>query len=332
MSRSECIRRAKETVASRHAESVAVWEQRIREVSAEIPEFASVDRQLQLTGPKIIAASVGSDGGTAGEEAVSAIRAEYDALAKRRRQILTEHGYPADWCDMHYFCPLCSDSGYVGIGICSCLKKEIENNYLENSGLYTLTKKQTFETFSLDYYEKDDKIRMKRNAEILERFADSFVPGQSESFLFLGATGLGKTHLSSAAARAVIGKGYYVVYESAVNLFSAYEARRFGQSGSSGGEDADDTDRFLDCDLLIIDDLGAEITNKFTLSCLYNLLNMRMIRHSSVIISTNLNRAELRERYTDRIASRLFGEFSPLLFTGHDVREQKLRRTYANQN
>ena len=331
MSRSECIRRAKETVAARHAESIAAWEERIRAVSAEIPEFAAVDRALQQTGPKIIAASLGQ-GAKDGEEAVASIRREYDALAEKRKRILADHGYPENWCDVRYTCPLCSDSGYVGIGICSCLKKEIEKNYLENSGLYTLTKKQTFETFSLDYYEKDDKIRMKQNAEILYRFSSGFRPGQSDSFLFLGATGLGKTHLSSAVARAVIEKGFYVVYESALNLFSSYETRRFGQNSSLGGEDGDDVDRFLDCDLLIIDDLGAEMTNKFTLACLYNLLNMRMIRHASVIISTNLNKEELRERYSERITSRLFGEFSPLLFSGRDIRELKLRRAFVRQN
>ena len=326
MSRSDCIRRAKETVASRRAENTAVWEDRIREVSEKIPEFAETDRRLRMTGPKIIAASLGS--GTDGNEreSVQMIRQEYEALADRRREILTENGYPADWCDMRYTCPLCADSGYVGIGICSCLKREIVKNYLEESGLYSLTKNQTFETFSLDYYEKDDKIRMKKNADVLRRFAAEFTPGQSESFVFSGPTGLGKTHLSSAVARSVIEHGFYVIYESAQSLFSAYEARRFGQSSFSDGDDPDDIDRFTDCDLLIIDDLGAEITNKFTISCLYNLLNARMIRRRSVIISTNLREAELRERYTDRIASRLFGEFRPLVFSGLDIRGQKLKK------
>ena len=327
MSRSECIRRARETIASRRAENIADWERRVREVSEKVPAFAAADRALQMTGPKIIAASLGRGEGS--RESVEAIRREYDALAAERRRILRENGYPEDWCDVRYSCPVCSDSGYDGIEICACLKREIVKNYLESSGLYTLTKNQTFETFSLDYYEKDDKIRMKQNAEILYRFASGFRPGQSDSFLFLGATGLGKTHLSSAVARTVIEKGYYVVYESAQNLFSAYEMRRFGQSSTVGGDEDDDLDRFLDCDLLIIDDLGAEITNKFTVSCLYNLLNMRMIRHKSVIISTNLGKDELRERYSERVTSRLFGEFSPLLFRGRDVREQKLRRTYA---
>jgi len=326
MSRSDCIRRARETVASRRAENIAVWERRVREISDRFPAFAAADRSLQLTGPKIIAASIG--GGSGADRSVEEIRREYDALAAEKRRILRENGYPEDWCDIRYSCPICSDSGYNGIEICSCLKREIVKNYLESSGLYTLTKNQTFETFSLDYYEKDDKIRMKQNAEILYRFASGFRPGQSDSFLFLGATGLGKTHLSSAVARTVIEKGYYVVYESAQNLFSAYEMRRFGQSSTVGDED-DDLDRFLDCDLLIIDDLGAEITNKFTVSCLYNLLNMRMIRHKSVIISTNLGKDELRERYSERVTSRLFGEFSPLLFSGRDIREQKLRRRFA---
>ena len=327
MSRSDCIRRAKETISSRRAESIAVWERHIREVSDRVPAFADVDRALRMTGPKIIGASIGSSDGA--PSAVEDIRREYDALSVERKRILRENGYPEDYCDVKYSCPVCSDSGYDGISICACLKREIVKNYLESYGLYTLTKNQTFETFSLDYYEKDDKIRMKQNAEILFRFASGFRPGESDSFLFLGATGLGKTHLSSAVARAVIDRGYYVVYESAQNLFSAYEMRRFGQSTSLGGEDGDDLDRFLDCDLLVIDDLGAEITNKFTVSCLYNLLNERMIRHRSVIISTNLGKDELRERYSERVTSRLFGEYAPLLFRGHDVREQKLRRTFT---
>ncbi len=327
MSRSECIRRAKETVESRRAEAVARWEQRVAEVSSVCPEFAEADRRLRVTGPKIIAASLGK--GTEGSgTAVEEIRREYEELSAKRRAALKANDYPEDWCDVKYSCAKCSDSGYVGIEICDCLRREIAKNFLAESGLYELTKKQTFETFSLDYYEKDDRIRMKQNVEILSRFASEFRPDQSDSFLFLGATGLGKTHLSSAAARAVIAKGYYVVYESAQDLFSSYETRRFGQS-STVGEDEGDIDRFLDCDLLIVDDLGAEITNKFTVSCLYNLINARLIRHKPTIISTNLNAKELRERYADRIASRLFGEYSPLLFSGHDIREQKLRRNTA---
>ena len=238
--------------------------------------------------------------------------------------ILKAGGYPEDYCDIHYHCEKCSDTGYVGIDICDCLRRELIYVSLENSGLYNLVKEQTFETFSLDYYEKDARLRMSQNLNILRDFASTFKPKESDSFLFLGATGLGKTHLSSAVARTVIEKGAYVVYESSIKLFGDYEMRRFGNSGYYSDTD-DDIERYIDCDLLIIDDLGCEMTNQFTISCLYNLINTRMMQHKSTIISTNLSQTELRKRYTDRIASRLFSEYRPLLFIGLDVREQKIR-------
>ncbi len=321
MSRSDNIRAAKQKIAEHRAAAVGSYERHVAEVSARLPEFKAIDDLLAQTGLKIMAAALGPDS----ENAIAAIRREYDVLAERKRQILIENGYPEDYCDIHYHCSKCSDTGYVDIHICECLRKELVLASLEASGLYSLVETQSFQTFSLDYYEKDDKIIMKQNAVRLWEFAKNFVPGKSGSFLFIGATGLGKTHLSSAVARVLIEKGAYVVYESAITLFGEFEARRFGGS-SYNSESGDDVDRYTECDLLIIDDLGCEITNNFTLSCLYNIVNTRIIMHKSTIINTNLSQAELRKRYSDRIISRIFGEFSPLFFSGLDVREQKLRQ------
>lgn len=323
MTKSESIRRAKEVIASRRAESIAAYERRIAEVAETVPEFGEIDRELQKTGPKIVAASFG--GGDA-EAEIEAIRREYDAIAARRRAVLTEHGYAPDYCTIRYSCEKCSDTGYVGIDICDCLKREITENFLESSGLYSLTKNQTFETFRLDYYENHDRIEMEQNVAFLRRYAESFDPASTENLILIGATGLGKTHLSSAVARRVIERGFYVVYECAQGLFSEYEARRFRTNSYSDAE-GEDIDRFADCDLLIIDDLGTEITNRFSISCLYYLLNQRLIRHLPTVISTNLGGAELRSRYEDRIMSRVFGEFRPLRFSGSDVRMQKVKKT-----
>lgn len=321
MSRSENIRRAKETIANRRAESIAAFEKNNAEVSALIPEFKQITAQLGMTGSKIMAVALGKGDSS---QTIDQIHAEYDQLALRKRAILRTHGYPEDYCDIRYHCPKCSDTGYVGIDICECLRKELIYVSLEASGLYNLVKEQTFDTFSLDYYEKDDKMYMTYNLNVLKNFAQTFEPKKSGSFLFFGATGLGKTHLSSAVACAVIEKGAYVVYESSIKLFGDYEMQRFGSSSYTSDSD-DDIERYLDCDLLIIDDLGCEMTNQFTITCLYNLINTRMMQHKSTIISTNLTQAELRKRYTDRIASRLFSEYQPLVFHGFDVREQKIR-------
>lgn len=327
MSRSENIRRAKETIANRRAESIAAFERHNAEITNLIPEFKEITYQLSMTGSKIMAAALGKGDVS---QTIDQIHEEYDTLVRQKRMILRASGYPEDYCDIKYHCPRCSDTGYVGIDICECLRKELVYVSLEASGLYNLVKEQTFETFSLDYYEKDDKIYMSRNVGMLKNFAENFVPGKSDSFLFAGATGLGKTHLSSAVARAVIEKGAYVVYESALKLFGDYEMRRFGNSGYTSDTE-DDINRYIDCDLLIIDDLGCEMTNQFTISCLYNLINSRMMQHKSTIISTNLSQSDLRKRYTDRIVSRIFGEYKPLAFHGSDIREQKIRSRFTSR-
>ncbi len=316
MSRTDNIRAAKLKIADNRARAIGTYERHVAEVTGIIPEFGQIDRQLSRTGLKIMQAALANPDSDA---AVAAVHAEYDALVERKRQLLEEYGYPADYCDVNYTCTKCSDTGYVDVNICDCLRREIVAASLEASGLYSLVETQSFQTFSLDYYEKDDKINMKRNATRLWEFAKNFVPGKSESFLFLGATGLGKTHLSSSVARVVIEKGAYVVYESSITLLADFEARRFG-----GNPDADSVDRYTECDLLIIDDLGCEIANNFTISCLYNIINTRIIMHKSTIINTNLTDKELRARYSDRIFSRILGEYTTLYFQGHDIRQQKL--------
>ncbi len=324
MSRRDTILRAKELIAARRAESIAAYERHILEVSEKFPEMRTIDRELSLTGSKIMAAALAKENVA---EAISSIRAEYDSLVLRKRSLLTSNGYPADYCDIKYCCPDCSDTGYVGIDMCSCLKRELISGALADSGLYSLIQNQGFDSFSLDFYGKEDRGIMQQNVSILKDFAANFTPGKADSFLFLGGTGLGKTHLSSAVAQAVIERGYYVVYESSLKLFGDFELQRFG-NGGYGLENDTDVGKYLECDLLIIDDLGCELTNQFTVSCLYNIINTRIIQHRSTIISTNLTQQELRNRYSDRILSRIFGEFKPLVFRGTDVREQKIRKKY----
>ena len=138
-----------------------------------------------------------------------------------------------------------------------------------------------------------------------------------------GGTGLGKTHLSSAIAKRVIEKGNDVFYVTAVNMVGDFESEQFGSSQPQKGEL---TDRYFDCDLLIIDDLGTELSNQFTVSCLYNLLNVRINRGLATVISTNLSQQELFKKYNDRITSRIIGEFRILPFSGTDIRLQKISK------
>lgn len=324
MGRRDNIRRAKDIIAARRNDSIQTYERHVSEVSAAIPEFNRITVLLAGTGPRIMAASLGK---ALEDESIESIRREYEDLVREKKLILTSYGYPEDYCDIKYYCPKCSDTGYVGIKICDCLKKELVLSMLESSGLYSLIETQTFDTFSLEYYKGSELTIMERNLNILKEYANGFIPGKSDNFIFLGATGLGKTHLSSSVAQAIIEKGSYVVYESAMKIFEDYEEKKFGSRNSS--YDAEyEFEKYDECDLLIIDDLGCEMTNTFILSCLYNIINSRLIQHKSTIISTNLPREELRKRYSDRIISRIFGDYKPLIFRGSDVREQKIRKNF----
>ena len=203
----------------------------------------------------------------------------------------------------------------------------------ETSGLGNLLREQSFENYSLDYFKNDEKAYRTMSAVVrmLREWAEHFTLGDSsrpssENLLLVGGTGLGKTHLSTAVAGTVLNAGFDVLYTSAVGLLGDFEMARFGNSGAAGdGSMTVDTARYFDCDLLIIDDLGTEVSNQFTTSCLYNLINTRLSTRRSTIISTNLMQDELRRRYWDRITSRLFGEYKILLFLGTDVRAQKVK-------
>ncbi len=324
MSRTENAKRAKNIIAERRAASINTYESHVSEAAFAIPGFSEVNSQIASTGAKIMASVLGR-----GDKAASidVIRDEYDRLVLNRRDLLVSHGYPADYCDIKYHCPKCSDTGYVGIDLCDCLRKELVAAAFDSSGLRSLVDSQTFDTFSLDYYSDDDKKIMAQNVKILHEFAEGYNKSTYENFLFHGPTGLGKTHLSSAVARSVIEKGGYVVYESSITLFADYEAKRFGNSYYSDYDS--NVEKYIDCDLLIIDDLGCELTNQFTVSCLYSIINTRMIERKSTIISTNFTPAELKKKYSDRIVSRIFCDYKPLIFRGADIREQKLRRKFG---
>ena len=316
------LRRIREKYETKHLIAEKKSDMLKAELYLELPELEKVDRQLSGLGVRLmgVALSLGDDK----EKGLAELKAENGELLKRRAEILRGAGYPEDYTDVKYECLLCADSGYVGIKMCECMRNELILAGFESSGISELLRTQTFEGFRLDYYKanKDGLNMMTKIFDFAKRYAEEFDARTSSNLAMFGGTGLGKTHLSSAIARKVIEKGNDVYYTSAVSLVSDFEAEQFGGEHLKRGEL---TDKYFDCDLLIIDDLGAEMSNQFTLSCLYNLLNVRINRKTPVIISTNLTQNELLKKYNERIASRIFGEFKILPFTGSDVRMQKIK-------
>lgn len=287
---------------------------RKNELKAKIPEIKEVYLELERTSSLVLASFTQSDGSLTLEE----IKARNIALQKKKTELLVSHGFPPDYDSVKYSCEKCGDSGYVGLDMCSCLKTELSRLRLEQSEISKLGSKQSFDNFSLKYYPDSEKDNIKFNFDCLKRFACGFNSESKDNWLLIGGTGLGKTHLSTAVGIEVINRGYSVVYKSIQGIIDDMERVHFKH------EDNSVTDPYYECDLLIIDDLGTELSNQFTLSVVYTIINTRISSEKPMLINTNLNQKELRDIYADRITSRLFGEFKPLLFRGTDVRRLKL--------
>ena len=288
-------------------------------------ELAQIDRALSETGSRIFAETMRGKDGL--ERRMEAVRLETQELSSARDEWMTSHGFDSGYTDPDYQCKICSDTGAIGFEMCVCFRRELVKAGYESSGIGKLIKTQRFESFDLSYYADDPTAMesMRKNLGVCKNYAATFSASQRANLLLRGNTGLGKTHLSTAMAKVIIERGYDVVYETAQNIFSDFETERFTRSYDNYDADEKPSRRYFDCDLLIIDDLGTELSNQFTISCLYNIINTRINYDRSIIINTNLPWDELRRRYSDRITSRLLGECMPLLFTGKDVRAEKLK-------
>ena len=288
------------------------------EAYAKSPEVQKIDSELGATALNILSISASGENI---EEKMARLRERTKALRSRRAELLTAAGFPEDYTDVKYDCPKCGDTGYVGVKVCDCLRREIIEAPFEDAGIGALVATQTFDTFDLSYYPESERETMRHAYETLKDFAESFDGKDEPNFLLVGASGLGKTHLSTAVAKRVIERGYRVVYDTIDHIIDDFQAERFRDTMSYD----ELSERYFECDLLIVDDLGCEMMNQFSLSCVYNLINTRLNAGRSTIINTNLTSEELKRSYFDRITSRLFGEYRILVFKGEDIRRRKLK-------
>lgn len=314
----ECYRTVRAAFEEKRNQAQMRAEVLAARLARENPDLAAIDRALADTAMSVMEEIKKGSAGIS--ERIAAVRAKNEELQRSRAALLVGMGYAADATDPKYECALCEDSGQDANGrMCACFKRALAFEGMRASGLGTLVDSQSFESFRLDYYQGEDRKNAEYNLRACKSYAENFGE-KSPNLTFIGATGLGKTHMSTAIARAVIEKGYDVVYETAQNIMNDFEAEKF-----SYGKEEKRTGRYMDCDLLIIDDLGTEAQSQYTVAFLYNIINTRINTGKKTIINTNLARAELHKRYGDRITSRLFGEYVPLIFTGKDIRFQKLQ-------
>lgn len=309
----EIFQKVKNELESRRSGARALAEEHNLELRSLSPEIAEIDAELTKTGLRLFRAAC------AGED-ITPIRERNLALQKKRTEHIVALGYAPDYTEVHYTCKKCSDTGYAGIEMCSCMREMLVLENLKASGIGKLVERQSFDNFDVERYRASGEeayLRMKQNLARARAFAEDFTPAKG-NLLLLGTTGTGKTHISTAIAKSVIEQGFTVLYDSAQNIIAAYENDRFH---SGYGQSEPEANKFIECDLLIIDDLGTEFVNSFTVSALYNLFNTRQNRGLATIISTNLSPKELTTRYEDRIYSRIIGnDYKILQFVGEDYR------------
>ena len=302
---------AKAEIEKRRLDAIATAEERNADLALESDEIRNIDKELSQTGLLIF--KTACEGGD-----IEAIRSRNTELQKKRREILVKLGYPEDYTEPHYTCKVCSDTGFVGAKMCSCLKQILITKNIQSSGMGKLIDKQSFDNFNLDVYKNNPEIhaRMERNLRLAKAYADNFAAKRG-NLLLIGTTGTGKTHISTAIAKAIISQGFDVLYDSVQNIVNDFERDKF----KSGYNSEQTSEKYNECDLLIIDDLGAEFITQFSVSALYNLINTRQNKGLSTIISTNLSASELAGKYEGRIYSRIIGaDYTVLRFVGDDRR------------
>ena len=301
---------------------------RQREIYARLPAVRNIDLRMQNQMRELSSIALRRDSDA--KAALKRLEEENLALQQRRKELLMAAGYAPNYTDDLYDCPDCMDKGYHMDGrMCACLKRLYNAEVTRDlSGL--LKGDEHFGKFRLDYYSDvpDESGNIPR--EIMEiiltmckNYAAKF-DGRGTNLIFTGGPGLGKTFLSACIARAVSQKGYSVAYESASAALGAFEKEKFSRDMDEAAAAGAKVKRYLDCDLLILDDLGTEMNTAFTQSALYTIINQRLISGKQTIISTNLDETALAAQYSAQITSRLLGEYRWLHFLGSDIRQRRL--------
>ena len=316
----ETYKKAEQELAQRRNRALAEREDRHRIAVESVPEILETEERMSAAGLATIKA-LGMGAVDAKEYIRKLSEINLNAQAQRR-MFLKKAGFPEDWLDVHYSCPKCEDKGFVNGIMCDCFKDLLKSLEYEKLCSKLPVGSCRFDNFKLDYYPDGAGTSPRRRMESVLNYCKTYATDfsrRSPSLLLYGKTGLGKTHLSLAVAGKAVESGYGVIYTSAQNLFNKLEKEKFGRS------DGNTEETILDCDLLIIDDLGAEFTTQFTVSALYNIINSRELEGKPTIISTNLTPEQLTLTYSERITSRILSNFVMLYFDGSDIRQIKTR-------
>ena len=302
----------------------AVLNSRYEEISVRIPEYDELRKETAAVAAEAARAAICGDMSKRDK-----LSQKLDSINEEKHILLTSAGYPQDYLDLHYDCPLCQDTGFVNGSKCRCFKQAAIDLLYNQSNIKKILLLENFSNFNYDWYSEDyidpvSGISALENIVNVTKNVNSFLSDfpSGDNLLFYGDTGVGKTFLTHCIAGELLEKGYSVLYLSAIDLFDLFFFFFFANDSEADYRDV--FSQILDCELLIIGDLGTELVNSFTNSRLFYCINERILAGQSTIISTNLSLEELMNTYSERIFSRLTMSYQIFKIFGDDIRLKKL--------
>lgn len=318
-------------------ENRRILQEKQEAIYTAIPAIKEIDHEIASNAVKATKLTLLGD-----EHALEELKSINHELSEDKKALLMAHNYPADYLSLSYSCPDCKDTGYItdetwqdedhvllSKNKCHCFKQAIVDLLYTQSGIRRAIEKENFSTFSYDYFDRtyidpstgstsyDNMVNVVSTCQTFIQNFDTIF----QNLLFFGTPGVGKTFLTNCIAKELLNSAHTVIYLTAFQLFEILEKHKF-----SKGDDYDIEEQFqgiFDCDLLIIDDLGTEVSNTFINSQLYLCINERYLSEKSTIISTNLSLDKLSSQYSERIFSRLTSNYTLLKLFGDDIRLKK---------
>jgi len=323
---SEILKKTLRTMENVRRDRSLELRRRTFELFEKFPRLSEIDSERKLLGLSIAGNVLSGGDSSAG---LKKIRKKSEALRAEQETILTDNGFPPDCLDDKPVCTKCGDLYYIGSTPCECLMKAYRTE--QSSALSDLFRvgPGNFCDFDLSLYSDkpfenypySPRANVKAKLELCRRYAEGFGDGSGNLFI-TGDCGLGKTYLAACVAKTIVDKGFSVIYVSTFELSSNMEATRFERDNAAATE----LERYEKCDLLIIDDLGTEMTTSYSVAAFYNLMNRRMTGNKKTIIVTNLNPTEITTRYNRQIAARIESDYTVLLLYGDPVSRSAHRK------
>lgn len=303
-------------------------EERIKEIYKKIPRIEKLSRT-----PGRLALAKYREIMEKGDASVlHHLSKDIDGIRQEKEELLIKNGFPKDYMDLQYECPICKDTGMVESKRCSCFKAKLLSSLYQQSNIAAILQKENFDTFDITIYDNEkilpefgmtQRQYMEKVVAYCKKYAKEFKT-ENKSLLLMGKTGVGKSFLSHAIAKEVLDSYHSVVYLSALELFDIIAKSKFERFYDFDEEEeyAKEQNAWIEeCDLLVIDDLGTELTNAFTISQFFHIINRRLEGNQATIISTNLAMSDIRDIYSERVSSRLGGsQYENIYLYGEDIR------------